>query len=177
MKYSYPLYSVRSKYSKQNFSSFKQIPGLKPLRQYSQQIEKQTKTFARVMLVDDDRDILFTFSTLLGTQGIKADSFQDSVEALKSFSQVEPNYYDLIILDIRMPNLNGLELYYRLKAIDKDIEILFVSALDAIEELLSILPEFQLENMLKKPVEPNYFTSTIKRILSDRARTEIVKDR
>ena len=177
MKYSYPLYSVRSKYSKQNFSSFKQIPGLKPLRQYSQQIEKQTKTFARVMLVDDDRDILFTFSTLLGTQGIKADSFQDSVEALKSFSQVEPNYYDLIILDIRMPNLNGLELYYRLKAIDKDIKILFVSALDAIEELLSILPEFQLENMLKKPVEPNYFTSTIKRILSDRARTEIVKDR
>ena len=58
-------------------------------------------------------------------------------------------HYDLIILDIRMPDLNGLELYNRLKVINKHIKILFVSALDASEELLTVLHGFQLENLIK----------------------------
>lgn len=183
MKYSYPLYSVICRDYKSVISSFKQIAELKPLRKYSpysernnSQVEKQTRTSPRVMLVDDDRDILFTFNALLSTQGIAVDTFQESTEVLKNFTQADPNHYDLIILDIRMSNLNGLELYYALKAINKDIKILFVSALDASEELLTALPGFQLENLIKKPIERSYFISTVKRILSERPVTGIVRD-
>ena len=57
--------------------------------------------------------------------------FTDPREALVHFAQSNPDYYNLVVMDIRMPNLNGLQLYYRLKAINPDIRIMFVSALDA----------------------------------------------
>lgn len=180
MRYSYPLYSVRSKHDKPILTNFTQNPELELLSKdsrysgnHSRQVEKDIRNSPKVMLVDDDQDILFTFDTFLSTQNITVDSFRDSKEALMHFTQASPNHYDLIILDIRMPNLNGLELYYTLKAIDKDIKILFVSALDASEELLTVLPGFLLENLIKKPVERNYFISTVKRILSERPVTGI----
>ena len=49
-----------------------------------------------------------------------------------------------------MPGLNGLQLYYRLKAMNKDIQILFVTALEASEELVSILPGVQLDTHTQK---------------------------
>ena len=75
-----------------------------------------------------------------------------------------------------MPGLNGLQLYYRLKAMNKDIKILFVTALEASEELVSILPGVQLDNILKKPVERDYFISTVKGILSNVKEDRIVTD-
>jgi two-component system, OmpR family, response regulator ChvI len=95
------------------------------------------------------------------------EAFKDSRKALKHFALADSNRYHLVILHIRMPGLNGLQLYYRLKAMNRAVKILFVSALDASEELISILPEVQLENILKKPVDRNYFISTVKAILSD----------
>ena len=92
----------------------------------------------------DDQDILSTFEALLVSQNIMVDKFKDATEALKRFAQADTDYYHLIILDIRMPGLNGLQLYFRLKAINKSIKVLFVSALDSSEELVSILPGIQL---------------------------------
>jgi CheY-like chemotaxis protein len=62
----------------------------------------------------------------------KVDTFTDSQEALKHFAQSDPYHYKLILLDIRMPNLNGIQLYYRLKAINPNVRIIFVTALDVI---------------------------------------------
>ncbi len=118
-----------------------------------------------VMLVDDDQDILTTFEAILNSQGISVDTFKDANEALKHFALAKPDHYHLIILDIRMPGLNGLQLYYRLKALNKNIKVLFVSALEASDELISILPGIQIENILKKPVERDFFISTVKGIL------------
>jgi DNA-binding response OmpR family regulator len=50
------------------------------------------------------------------------------------------DYYNLVVMDIRMPGLDGLQLYYRLIAFNKAIKVLFVFSLDAIEELVSALP-------------------------------------
>lgn len=117
------------------------------------------------MLVDDDQDILTTFEAILNSQGISVDTFKDANVALKQFALANPDHYRLIILDIRMPGLNGLQLYYRLKALNKNIKVLFVSALEASDELISILPGIQIENILKKPVERDFFISTVKGIL------------
>jgi DNA-binding NarL/FixJ family response regulator len=51
------------------------------------------------------------------------------------------SHYDLAIIDIRMPELNGIQLYQMLKIINKNIKVLFISALDAADEILSMFPE------------------------------------
>jgi DNA-binding NarL/FixJ family response regulator len=65
-----------------------------------------------------------------------------------------------------MPGLNGLELYGMLKTIDRNIKVLFVSALDASQELISMLPGIEPENILQKPLETSHLVSAVKRTLS-----------
>lgn len=174
----YPLYSVTSKYEKPAIGDFMQIPELRPAEAnsiYSNSDVTDLRSNAlnqrmgahRVMIVDDDQDILSTFEALLVSQNIVVDKFKDATEALKRFAQADSDYYQLVILDIRMPGLNGLQLYFRLKAINKSIKVLFVSALDSSEELVSILPGVQLGQILRKPVDRDFFISAIKNNLGD----------
>ena len=65
------------------------------------------------------------------------------------------NYYNLVVMDIRMPGLNGLQSHYRLNAMNKAIKFLSVSALDSIEELVSVLSSINYNNILRKPIEKN----------------------
>jgi two-component system, OmpR family, response regulator ChvI len=60
-----------------------------------------------------------------------------------------------------MPHLNGLQLYNRMKAINNSVRILFVSALDAVEELVSILPDIRSNNIIRKPVEKDHFVKSV----------------
>jgi two-component system, OmpR family, response regulator ChvI len=182
----YPLYSVASRYDSPTIGDFMEIPELKPsgistltttssdsASSFHNQIENRSELKSKnllpgqytVMVVDDDQDILTTFEAILNSQGISVKTFRDANEAIKQFALARPDLYDLIILDIRMPGLNGLQLYYRLKALNKNIKVLFVSALEASDELISILPGIQIENILKKPVPRNYFITTVKGIL------------
>ena len=119
------------------------------------------------MLVDDDQDILSTLEALLVSQNIIVDKFKDATAALKHFAQVDSDYYHLIILDIRMPGLNGLQLFFRLKAINKSIKVLFVSALDTSEEVRRHVAKSTAEKIKKKPVDRDYFISVIKDCLGD----------
>ena len=61
-----------------------------------------------------------------------------------------------------MPGINGLELYTRLKSIHRDVKILFVSALDAVPELLSLLPELRQDDILRKPITIEDFINAVK---------------
>lgn len=120
-----------------------------------------------IMLVDDEKDILYTFKTGLGFEGYNVEAFEDSTEALRHFAEVDPSYYNLVILDIRMPGLNGLQLYYKLKAINRNIKVLFVSALDAVPELISIMPGVRsADDILRKPVPIPDLVKTVKKALS-----------
>jgi len=164
MKYSYPLYYINNKVSRPLIANFNQISDLRPTGAgILQKAKFSTDKLAKVMIVDDDRDILFTFKTILESHGISVDAYTKSIEAMNRFES-HPHQYDLIILDIRMPILNGLQLYSMMTGIDRDIKILFVSALDASEELISLLPGINTENILKKPVESNLLISTVKKM-------------
>ncbi len=119
-----------------------------------------------ILLIDDEKDILDTFKEGLSSEGYNVEAFEDPVEALAHFVNVNPSHYNLAILDIRMPGLNGLQLYYRLKAINRNIKILFVSALDAVPELVSILPDVKTTNdIIKKPVPLDEFIMAVKTAL------------
>jgi CheY-like chemotaxis protein len=139
------------------------------LLQQSQHKQQQQKYSANIMIVDDEPDILSTYEYFLSAEGYNVQAFTDPQEALKHFVQLpDPSsYYKLAILDIRMPRLNGLQLFYKIKISSPKIKIMFCSALDIAEELTSILPDIKYDDIIKKPVEREYFISKINSILNN----------
>jgi CheY-like chemotaxis protein len=123
--------------------------------------KQQYKRPAKIMLVDDEEDMLLTYKFFLEDKDYNIKSFTDSETALKHFAGKNAYDYDLIILDIRMPGLNGLQLYCKLKEINTAIKVLFVSALDAIDEILSILPDVDSKNIIRKPVKREHFVTAV----------------
>jgi CheY-like chemotaxis protein/class 3 adenylate cyclase len=123
----------------------------------------KTQTNNKIMLVDDDEDVLFTFKTLLESEGWGVDAFANPQEALRQFERDES--YGLVITDIKMPNLNGLELYNKMKSKNSDTRVLFISALDGAEMILSVFPDLTEKNLIKKPVERDEMIKTIKSML------------
>jgi Adenylate cyclase, family 3 (some proteins contain HAMP domain) len=119
----------------------------------------------RVILVDDEQDILFTYKVFLETD-YDVTSFADPVFALNYIRNISNFNHLLIILDIRMKNLNGIQLHQQIKAIDPTIKILFVTALDILDELLSIVPGVSKEQIMRKPVDKKIFTNTIKKLIN-----------
>lgn len=119
--------------------------------------EGEGTTRGNIMLVDDQPDMLFTYRSFLEGQGFKVDTFTDPTVALKQFAKEDASKYDLVIMDIRMPHLNGLQLYQRLRAINSSVRILFVTALDAADELISLLPDVAANQVIMKPVSRDRF--------------------
>jgi DNA-binding NtrC family response regulator len=79
-----------------------------------------------VLFIDDDKDVTFTIKTILEETGLfQVNTFNDPDLALKRF---KPNFYALVLIDIRMPKMGGFELYEQLKKIDPDIKVCFLTA-------------------------------------------------
>ncbi|HKY10316.1 MAG TPA: response regulator [Nitrososphaera sp.] len=114
-----------------------------------------------VMLVDDEPDILAIFKTYLTSEGYEVEAFSDSYMALQSFARSEPRHYDLLVLDIRMPTINGLQLYQRLKAVDPYVRVIFMSALEATDELVSILDGVKTVDVIRKPIDRKHFIQKV----------------
>jgi CheY-like chemotaxis protein/class 3 adenylate cyclase len=115
-----------------------------------------------IMLVDDEPDILAIFKTYLTSEGYKVEAFSDSYMALQSFARSEPRHYDLLVLDIRMPTINGLQLYQRLKAVDPYVNVIFMSALEATDELVSILDGVKTADVIRKPIDRKHFIQKVR---------------
>ena len=138
------------------------------LLQDSQQKQQQQGYCTNIMVVDDEPDTLFTYEWFLSDEGYNVEAFTDPQEALKRFVQLEASsYYQLVLLDIRMPRLNGLQLFNTIKAMSPNAKIMFCSALDVAEELTNILPDIKYNHIIKKPVEREYFVSKINSILKN----------
>lgn len=118
-----------------------------------------------ILLIDDDKDILFTYASMIKNQGFTITSFSNPYEALNDFSTTNPYLYDLIIMDIRMPGINGIKLYSKFKVMNPNVKILFVTALDAVNELLSLFPEIKESDILRKPVESQQFLDKISTVV------------
>jgi DNA-binding response OmpR family regulator len=79
----------------------------------------------KILVVDDEPDITFTLHAILQNNGFEVSSFNDPLLALQSF---KPHYYDLVILDIKMPKMDGFELYQKLKEKDNQVKVCFLTA-------------------------------------------------
>jgi CheY-like chemotaxis protein len=118
-----------------------------------------------ILIVDDEPDALFTYKTFLASEGFNVDAFTIPEEALDTFAKRVPSHYSLVIVDIRMPRLNGLQVYRRLKTMSMSVKVLFVSALDAAAELVSILPNSDEIRVIKKPADQEHFMSAVRALL------------
>lgn len=108
---------------------------------------------ANVLIVDDEQDILLTYKQFLSGQPVNVEAFSDPLQLLGRLALVGPTYYDLAIIDIKMPKMNGFQVYQILAALKPAIKAIFVSGLDYAEEILSILRWIDKEeDILKKPV-------------------------
>lgn len=127
-------------------------------------VQKSPIQARHVMVVDDDPDVALTYESFLTSSGYKTSVFSGAYDALRDFVS-RSSYYDLVVLDIRMPDMNGLQLYQSLKAMNPACKVVFVSALDAAEELLSILPGVSPQDIIRKPVGKERFIRAVRAAL------------
>ena len=104
----------------------------------------------KILIVDDEPDITSTFDMILEMNGFEVDSYSDPLLALSNF---KPDMYGLALLDIRMPKMNGFELYKKMKKIDNKIEACFITAFeDYREEFKESFPELEeAKYFIRKP--------------------------
>ena len=122
-----------------------------------------------IILIDDEPDLLLTFDIILKNEGYKnIKTFSDSKSLLKHLLDIENlMYYKLVITDIRMPYINGIQLCQMLKILNPSIKIMFITSLDVANELSSIFSEVKPQDIIRKPVEGNQFVQMV----NDKVRT------
>jgi CheY-like chemotaxis protein len=108
-------------------------------------------TKGRILVVDNEPDIILTLQLGLKVGGFNVDAFTDPDLALKSF---KPNFYDLILIDIMMPKIDGFELYERLKKVDPNVKVCFLTASEMYHEKIREVEHCALNKdlFLQKPI-------------------------
>ena len=101
------------------------------------------------MIVDGDPDITLTLKTILYENSFKVDSFNNPILALKNF---HAGSYDLLIMDINMPQMSGFDLYKKIREIDNKVKIRFLATESEIN-FGDTLPLPNLNCFIKKPIE------------------------
>ena len=163
-KFSYPLYSLsRSVTHPKRIASASNSTTIRKQRLV---VCNKSLTKANILLIDDERDDLFVLEKFLTKEGFGVKSFSSSREALEHFASVNPSYYDLIVSDIRMPGINGFELYLKLKSISNDVKVVFATCLEIADEILTLMPTVKHHQIIKKPIEQNVFIEFVNRNLA-----------
>lgn len=103
----------------------------------------------KVLLVDDEPDILMSVKLGLEKRGLTVDAFDDPEVALREF---RPDTYDFAILDIRMPKMNGFELYREILKRDGNVRVRFFTAFEEYrEDFKKAFPELDEHRFIRKP--------------------------
>jgi DNA-binding response OmpR family regulator len=119
------------------------------------------KPFSKIILiVDDDPDVSSIFSMGLEDEGFVVDTYNDPLEALSNF---KPSFYDLLLIDINMPKMNGFELCTQILKFDVNVRICFITAGETnIEALREVYPTISVGCFIKKPITLEYLVKRIK---------------
>ena len=115
----------------------------------------------RILVVDDDRDISNLYKLSLEHDGFIVYSFNDPLLALSNY---KAGAYDLLLLDINMPQMNGFELYQKIRLVDDYPKICFISAFDEYEtEFKELFPDLnEADCFIRKPIELESLTKKVK---------------
>ena len=125
----------------------------------------QEKCQKRILVVDDEPDVCVGLEKVLNENGFTVDSYEDPVLAVENF---KAGLYDLVILDIKMPELNGFELYRDIKRLDKKVKTCFLTAGEMFYGVYSdIFSSLPANCFIRKPVENKELLRCIEEILTN----------
>jgi response regulator RpfG family c-di-GMP phosphodiesterase len=121
----------------------------------------------RIMFVDDEKDILSTVKRgLESNNAFTVDTFSGGESALQALESHPENYYDLVITDIRMPKMNGFELYRRIKEKNHSMKIAFITAFEINkEEFNKVMPSVNVIDFISKPLSVSSLITKLKSML------------
>jgi two-component system response regulator ChvI len=121
----------------------------------------------RILLVDDESDVTTALTFALEDYGFEVDSYNNPLAALSNFKS---NYYDLAILDIKMPEMDGFELLRKIRTENENLRICFLTALtdlrDHMSDINDLSPSFVKDWVIRKPISNKDLLSDINRIMS-----------
>jgi DNA-binding response OmpR family regulator len=122
----------------------------------------------RILIIDDEPDVALTLKVVLEDNGFEVNSFTDSLLALKHFKEAE-YIYDLLILDIKMPQMNGFELYKEIRKLDDKVKVCFLSALTELKDYEAfrkeVFPKWGERYFIQKPIENDDMLKRINTII------------
>jgi DNA-binding response OmpR family regulator len=98
-------------------------------------------------LIDDEPDIIYSIKRVLEINEFLVDSYTDPTLALSNF---KPGLYDLLLLDIKMPKMNGFELYQKMKEIDSNVKMCFLTASELFYEAYFIQKPCRSEDLIRQ---------------------------
>jgi CheY-like chemotaxis protein len=118
-----------------------------------------------ILLVDDENDVLITMKQILEDSGFLVYPFSNPLEALSAF---KPGVYDFVLIDVKMPQMNGFELYQNIRKRNKNIDIktCFMTGYDVYYELLKKeFPGLNVGCFISKPVKAEELVNRINQVL------------
>jgi DNA-binding response OmpR family regulator len=122
----------------------------------------------RILIVDDESDITTALKMYLEIQGFQVDAFTDPANALAQF---KAGFYHLLILDIKMPEMNGFELYTEIKKKDKTIKVFFLTALSEMHDYdafkKEVFPKEGERYFIAKPIENEEILTRINTVIAN----------
>ncbi|MFL6348804.1 MAG: response regulator [Nitrososphaeraceae archaeon] len=115
----------------------------------------------RIMIVDDEKDIARLFAITLQDNGFIVDVFIDPLSALSNY---KARYYDLLLLDIKMPNMSGFELYQKIKDKDDRAKVCFITAYEeSLNEFKRLFPSLEeVDCFVRKPIDIHNLVKIVK---------------
>ncbi|MDW0331913.1 MAG: response regulator [Nitrososphaeraceae archaeon] len=134
-------------------------------------VRRKRRMKKRVMTVDDEPDVTYCLKACLEETGlVQVDGYVDPFLALAKF---KPSTFDLVILDIRMPVMNGFQLYQKLKSIDDDVKVCFLTAVhdlsdykEAYPDIIDAIENDEMKCFLDKPVGSEQLRTLVKNIIN-----------
>ncbi len=129
------------------------------------QKQPQQQGQQRILVVDDEPDLTKLCSLALEYHGFKVDTFNDPQEALSNY---KPDYYDLVILDIKMPKMDGFQLYDEIKKKDHKAKVCFLTASELYYEEFRKREYNAIDKNLfiRKPIENEELLKEVNRIIN-----------
>ena len=120
------------------------------------------KSNNRILLVDNEPDIALAFKIGLEDNGFVVNAFNDPEIASANFKD---GLYDLLLLDIKMPKMDGIEFYQRMKQIDKKVKVCFITASEIhyYEKITKkVFPTLGVRRLIRKPIKIEDLVSGVK---------------
>lgn len=118
----------------------------------------------RILIIDDDKDICEYMQLLLSQSGYEVSAETDARAALELLKEEE---FHVVILDIMMPELNGMELLERIRDFDSDIAIIIFTGYPSVDTAVTSM-KYNVSDYIKKPFDVDEFNQTLEKILREK---------